>query len=140
MAAAGGLGNLKEEAEVFARYLLRAAPPADAIERYSEAIPRLFPSPGTERDRALLAFARRHPWSLGSLDAAAALVARSDLLRQRLLVMAALLETTPEGATEFLPREPGFGTLALRLPLIGLVALGRLLLGLVILPFATARA
>jgi hypothetical protein len=140
MVAAGGLGDLKEEAEMFARYLLRTAPPPDTIERYCEAIPRLFPSLGTERDRALLAFVRRHPWSIGCLDAAAALVARNDRLRQRLLVMAALLETTPEGATEFLPREPGFGTLARRLPLIGFVALGRLLLGLVLLPFATARA
>lgn len=129
-----------EEAAIFARYLVRAAAPADVAERYRDAVARLFPDPDGPRDRALLAFVRRHPWSVGCLDAAAALVARDSRLRQRLLVMAALLETTPEGAAEFLPREPGWGTLALRLPLIGLGAAGRALLGLVLLPIATARA
>lgn len=129
-----------EEAAIFARYLVRAAAPAAVAERYRDAVARLFPDPDGPRDRALLAFVRRHPWSVGCLDAAAALVARDSRLRQRLLVMAALLETTPEGAAEFLPREPGWGTLALRLPLIGLGAAGRALLGLVLLPIATARA
>ena len=129
-----------EEAAIFARYLVRDAAPADVAERYRDAVARLFPDPDGPRDRALLAFVRRHPWSVGCLDAAAALVARDSRLRQRLLVMAALLETTPEGAAEFLPREPGWGTLALRLPLIGLGAAARALVGLVLLPIATARA
>jgi hypothetical protein len=129
-----------EEAAIFARYLVRNAAPADVVERYRDAVARLFPDPDGPRDRALLSFVRRHPWSVGCLDAAAALVARDSRLRQRLLVMAALLETTPEGAAEFLPREPGWGTLALRLPLIGLGAAARVLLGLALLPIATARA
>lgn len=131
---------LEEEAAIFARYLVRGAAPADVVERYREAVARVFPSPDDARDRALLAFVRRHPWSVGCLDAAAALVARDSRLRQRLLVMAALLETTPEGAVEFLPREPGLGALVLRLPVIGLGAVARLALGLVLFPIAAARA
>lgn len=130
----------EEEAAIFARYLVRGVAPADVVARYREAVTRLFPDPETPRDRALLAFVRRHPWSVGCLDAAAALVARDSRLRQRLLVMAALLETTPEGAAEFLPREPGLGGLAFRLPAIGLGAVARLALGLVLFPIATARA
>ncbi|HWP66228.1 MAG TPA: hypothetical protein VNO26_09970 [Candidatus Limnocylindria bacterium] len=128
-----------EEAAIFARYLVgRAAPPA-VVARYRDATARLFPEPPSPRDRALLAFVVRHPWSAGGLDAAAALVAPTSQLRQRLLLMAALLETTPEGADEFLPREPGRGELAWRLPAIGLTAAGRLLLGLALYPIA-ARA
>lgn len=137
MGVAEGPGDLEAEARVFAHYLLRAAPPADTAERYARAVARLLPGPEAPRDRALLAFARRHPWSIGSLDAAAALVAPHSRLRQRLLVMAAILETTPEGAAEFLPREAGLGALVLRLPAIGITALGRVLLGLVLFPVAT---
>jgi hypothetical protein len=129
-----------EEAAIFARYLVRSAAPPDVAARYREAVRRLFPDPDGARDRALLAFVRRHPWSIGCLDAAAALLAPGCRLRQRLLVMAALLETTPDGAAEFLPGEPTLGQLALRLPAIGLGAVARLLLGLVLFPIATARA
>jgi hypothetical protein len=128
-----------EEAAIFARYLLREPAPAEALRRYHEAVERLFPDAASPRDRALLGFVTRHPWSVGALDAAAALLAPKSRLRQRLLLMAALLETTPEGAGEFLPREPRLGELALRLPVIGLAAAGRLLLGLVLFPIA-ARA
>jgi hypothetical protein len=131
---------VEEEAAIFARYLVRGVAPADVVARYRDAVMRLFPDPETHRDRALLAFVRRHPWSVGCLDAAAALVARDSRLRQRLLVMAALLETTPEGAGEFLPREPGLAGLAFRLPAIGLGAVARLALGLVLFPIAAARA
>jgi hypothetical protein len=131
---------VEEEAAIFAQYLVRGAAPADVVERYRDAVARLFPDPEGPRDRALLAFVRRHPWSVGCLDAAAALVARDSRLRQRLLVMAALLETTPEGAGEFLPREPGLGALAVGLPVIGLAAVARVLLGLVLFPIAAARA
>jgi hypothetical protein len=129
-----------EEAAIFARYLVRRSPPADVVARYREAVQRLSLEGAGARDRALLAFVGRHPWSVGCLDAAAALVAPGSRLRQRLLVMAALLETTPEGAAEFLPREPTLGTLVLRLPAIGFGAVGRLLVGLVLFPIATARA
>lgn len=128
-----------EEAAIFARYLLRAPAPPDVLERYRLAVERLFPDAPSARDRALLGFVTRHPWSVGALDTAAALLAPKSRLRQRLLLMAALLETTPDGAAEFLPREPGLGELAVRLPLIGLAAAGRLLLGLVLFPIA-ARA
>jgi hypothetical protein len=129
-----------EEAAIFARYLVRSAPPTDVVVRYREAVRRLFPEGDGARDRALLAFVGRHPWSVGCLDAAAAFVAPGSRLRQRILVMAALLETTPDGAAEFLPREPTLRALVLRLPVIGLGAVGRLLVGLLLFPIAAARA
>jgi len=132
-----GPDAMAHEARIFARYLVRAAPPADVADRYALAVARLLPAPDPDRDRALLAFVRRHPWSVGALDAATALVAPQSRLRQRLLIMAALLETTPEGAAEFLPREAGLGRLVLALPAIGLAAVGRVVLGLVLFPLAT---
>lgn len=130
----------EDEARIFARYLMGTAPPAEVVARYTDAVARLFSDPDSGRDQALLAFVGRHPWSVGCLDAAAALVARDSRLRQRLLVMAAVLETTPEGAAAFLPREPGLGALLLRLPVIGLAAAWRLVAGLVLFPWVTARA
>src|SRR5512146_461022 len=71
-----------EEAAIFARYLLRGPAPADVLRRYRDAVERLFPDPASPRDRGLLGFATRHPWSVGPLDAAAALLAPKSRLRQ----------------------------------------------------------
>jgi hypothetical protein len=48
------------------------------------------------------------------LDAVLALLRPQSLLRARLLVMAAILETTPAHAADFLPRPVGMGRLASR--------------------------
>ena len=140
MSAPGDRDGIEAEARAFARYLARMAPPPGLGERYAGAVERLLPGAETPAEHALLVFARRHPWSVAYLDAAAALVARHGRLRARLLVMAALLETTPEGAAEFLPRERGLGALALALPTIALRALWHTLAGLVVYALAVTRA
>lgn len=96
--------QLRTEARALARYLLRLDPAPALVERYADACAVLFPDPPTRADDALLRFAVRHPRLIAPLDAAAAIVLPGALLRRRILVMAAILETTPEHAERFLPR------------------------------------
>jgi hypothetical protein len=133
-------GDIDDEARIFARYLLSAVPPADVLPRYRDAVSRLLPGPDDPRDRSLVGFVLRHPWAVAYLDSAAALLAPKSRLRARLLIMAALCETTPEGAVEFLPREPGRAAVLARLPVIGLVAAWRTIVGFVLYAAAVAGA
>ena len=100
----GDDAQLRTEAEVFGRYLVGDPPSPAVIDRYLQASRTLFSEPVSPRDTAVVAFARRHPWSVAFLDGAAGLLNPNGLLRGKILVMAALLETAPECADEFLPQ------------------------------------
>ena len=103
---------LREEGVLLALYLLGGRePPLAALERYESACATLFNAPHPPEDPAVLGFLRRHPWSLPFLDAAAALFHPHALLRKKLLLMLAILETmplstAPGGVDLFSPR-PG---------------------------------
>lgn len=120
------------EARVFARYLVGRTPAPVHVARYVAASRTLFPDPLAAEDAAVLAWVRGHPWSLGALDAAAGLLRPGGALRNRVLLMAAVLETTPEFADHFLPRQLGPLALVLRVGAAGLVAVGNAVLGLVL--------
>ena len=70
-----------------------------------------------------------HPWSLPLIDAAAALTGRAPLLRARLQLMAAVLETTPEFADDFLPRVRSRASVLATVAWSGIMAAGKALLG-----------
>ena len=128
--------RLEGEARLIARYLVGAVPGEELIARYVEACRTLFPEPGSPRDEALLAFVRRHSWSVSLLDAACGLLWRSARLREKVLVMAAVLEASPDFAEEFLPRTVGPVALFVQLAGVGIVAAGRAFAGLLLLPLA----
>ena len=127
------------EARAFARYLVRSDPTPDLVERYRAACARLFTEPPDAVDAALLAFVRERPWSIGMLDSALALLRPQSLVRARLLVMAAVLETTPRHVREFLPRPSSLGSLALRLPLLGVKAIAQAAAGAALYAFVRGR-
>jgi hypothetical protein len=131
-----GSDSLEFEARVFSRYLVGRVADAPLRARYAEAVRTLLPMPGSARDEAILAFVQRHPWSVSLLDAACGLVAPSARLREKLLVMAAVLEASPDFADEFLPRTVRRGALLARIAALGCLAVGRALLGLLLLPIA----
>lgn len=128
------------EGRAFGRHLVRTAPPPELLARYRAACAKLFPDPPDAVDAALLAFVGRHPWSVGPLDAATALLRPGSLLRAKILVMAAVLETTPRFAQAFLPRPTGRLELVGRLATIGLAAVGRVAIGVVLYGVVRARA
>jgi len=114
--------RLEAEARIFARYLVGQTPPRELIDRYVEAN-RILRTPSvTDQDAALVAFVRRHPWTVSFLDAATGILRRDGLLRSKLLIMAAILEASPAFAGEFLPRTARPIGLIVRLLSLGVVA------------------
>ena len=75
------------EANLLAHHLLDVELPAELRDRYERAVRPLPDAPE-------LRFLRRHPWAIGFIHTPA--------VRQRLLLMAAILETTPRYAEFFL--------------------------------------
>src|SRR5262245_54341077 len=107
--------SLREEARLFARYIAGDAQP-QLVDRYIVACRRLALGRPEGDDLGLLSFVRRHPSSLAALDAACGIIRPESLLRRKLFLMLALLETTPAHSALFLakPRRwlPAVGHLA----------------------------
>lgn len=90
-----------DEAASFGRYLLGREIGAASCATYARAAGEL----GYDEADAVTNFALQRPWSIAPLDGALALVRSDALLRKKLLLMAAVLETQPEYCDDFLPRE-----------------------------------
>lgn len=131
---------LAAEARSFARYLVGRAANDAQVTRYVLACRTHFGDALAPEDAAVLAWVRRHPWSIGPLDAGAGLLRPGGALRNRILLMAALLETTPEFADQFLPRHVGPLALAARVISAGVVAVGNALVGAVLLRLVERRS
>lgn len=112
------------EARVLARYLVGDVGDPDHRLRYSEAVEKL--SLGESR---VLRLALRHPVLLGVLDGGCGVVRPNDPLRQRLLVMAAILEATPDHVDAFLPTPRPMVFLLLHCLYNGLVGLLKAVVG-----------
>jgi hypothetical protein len=113
------MDELRTEARVFGRYLVDREPAEELIERYCRANELLFAPDASDADNSVVDFARRHPWAIAMLDAAAGLTAHDSLLRKKLLVMTAILETTPELVDKTEQRAVGLPELALRIGAAG---------------------
>jgi hypothetical protein len=87
----------------------------------------------------VLDYALRHPWSIPMLDAGTALARGGSLFRKKLLVMMAILETTPEFVDRTEPRSLGLGRLAWRLGTSGLRTAFHLVAGLALSAALTGR-
>jgi hypothetical protein len=120
---------IASEGRVFARYLVGRDPSDALVERYVAASAALFPRAVPDDEARTLAFARRHPWSVGALDAASGLLRPGGAVRSRILLMAALLETTPDFADDFLPRDVGPAALELRVGIAGVRAVALAIVG-----------
>ena len=108
--------DLRTEAIAFGKYLVGRELGEELIERYRQANEQLF---AHEAADPVVVYAREHPWAIPMLDAAAGLASvrggQRLLLRKKLLVMTAILETTPEYVTRTEQRAAGLPELALRL-------------------------
>jgi hypothetical protein len=129
-------GDRSVEGRIFGRYLVGRDPSPAHVERYAAASRTHFPEPLAPRDAAVLAWVRRHPWSIGPLDAACGLAQPGGALRNRVLLMAAVLEASPEFADDFLPHHLGPLALAARVGIAGVVAVANALGGLLLLKLA----
>ena len=110
--------ELRNEAILCGRYLVDREPSEDLIERYARANEVLFAG-GTAVDQEVLDFARRHPWSIAMLDASSGVIGGNSLLRKKLLLMTAIVETTPELVERTEPRSVDLPRLALHVGAAG---------------------
>ena len=120
-----------DEAASFGRYLLGRQIDAASCDAYDTAA-RALSYDGGDR---VTQFALGKPWSIASLDAALALVKPDAMLRKKLLLMAAVLETRPNYCDDFLPRDRAAleaVTIAARVARAGVLAI----FGMLLLPFA----
>lgn len=129
-----------DEGRVLARYLLSTSEVSPAvIERYGAGCAILFDVPMGSEAR-VLSFLARRPWSLPYLDAAAGLIAPDSLLRKKLFLMLAILETLPENALAFTPRPASRTRVILRLARWGIVGGLKALAGMPLLFLARRSA
>lgn len=129
-------GEFYREGEVFSRYLVGRAASAETLDRFAEGCLRLFGNEAESPDASVTRFACRHPASLPFLDAASGLVAQDSLLRRKLLLMFAILETTPAHANRFLSQRQGKLSLVAGIVAAGFRTAIKAALGLVVLPVA----
>lgn len=120
---------------LLARYLIGSVPPARFRARYQSGCRALFgdPAPHSAPQSAALRLALRRPVLLPLLDAGCALRRREDPLRQRLLLLTAILEASPEYADVFLPRTLTWPKLLIALPLRGALAVAKAIGGATLL-------
>lgn len=92
--------SLEKEAILFTKYLTGTTPSSVLVERYAEACVKLNLSGVEEEDKYLQKILRR-PFLLPFVDAALSMRSKKTLLRKKMLVMLAILETTPDYYTFF---------------------------------------
>ena len=92
------------EAQVFGQYLIGQSINDATSERYNIAIAKLDYQ-AEEWEKEIVAKAVRKPNLIPYYDAAMALRHRNALLRKKIFVMLAILETRPEYAELFLSKE-----------------------------------
>ncbi len=133
MAEAAGSAD-RREVGVFTRYLVGRPPDEAVASAYARGLAAV-PVQGTSWDRTLVAVARVHPAATRCADAYARFFARRGLLRHRLVLLAAILESRAPFAAAFDAPPPGSPVrVVLRLAWTGAVfmlaaAAGLLLLG-----------
>ncbi len=96
--------RLALEASVFGRYIVGEVPSATATELYVRVV-RGHEETLAANDRRLLSLILRHPWTVSWIDAGLAIVNPHSKVRHRLHTMFAILESMPEYADYFLPRQ-----------------------------------
>lgn len=99
--------ELAHEARVFGSYLTGGEVAPQVTERYTRAIQNKH-LPLSIRDRKLLAFIMKHPSTVALVDAGLVLINPGSAVRQRLLVLFAILESTPDYHEYFLPRKQSY--------------------------------
>jgi hypothetical protein len=122
--------DLRTEAIAFGRYLVDATPSDELVERYRRANDVLLDETPSPADQRVIAYARENPWAIRLLDAGTALSGRAPIFRKKLLIMMAIVETTPELAEQTEPRSEPMPTLVAKLGVAGVKMVTSAALGL----------
>lgn len=94
--------ELQSEARVLARHLMGDNAPAELLSRYTNCVRSKIGAGLDDKQNFMTSLALKRPTWIGPLDAFLGIYDRNHDLRKRLLIMAALMETTPNFAPQFL--------------------------------------
>lgn len=133
---AHSLDILREECHQITRYLVGQAPPPELMQRYIEAHALLLTEDPHATEAATIRFIQRHPGSLPYLDAVSAILRPGSLLRKKILVMIAILETTPTFTAFFFPEPLSAPQFFLRMVGHGFSSGIKFVVGCLLYPFA----
>ncbi len=111
---------LEGEAQAFGRALLGPTPGPYIVAQYARAHRHLPLQPATFFDRALLAMAARGPRALRAADSYARFFAPTSVLRRKLTVLVAILESASPSEASFAAAEKRPGVVLGHLLLTGL--------------------
>ncbi|MFZ5622805.1 MAG: hypothetical protein ACOY71_00060 [Gemmatimonadota bacterium] len=100
MADPHGDRRLAQEADAFCRALVDRAPSDYVLRKYVEGHQSLPDQPVDPLDRHLLAIAQRGPFAARQADAYARFARPAGLLRRKLILLVAILESAPDTAAE----------------------------------------
>jgi hypothetical protein len=103
---------LLREAAVLTRLIVGRQADPEFAHRYVAAHRLLLPESIEPVDAALISMAMHRPWLLPCIDTALALRRPDALLHRKSMLMAAILEASPQFADDFLPRQTGLIALA----------------------------
>lgn len=102
------MSTIKEEAVLFGKYLLSGETPDEKSIALYEAAHAYKKLDVTATEQKLFSFAVRNRWALGAIDGALAFKNPQHIIRRKLLVMSAVLESRPRYAELFLPKQRSF--------------------------------
>lgn len=96
---------MQQEAITFGKYLLSGETPDEKSIALYEAAHAHKKLNVPDAEQKLLSFAVKNRWALGAIDGALAFKNPEHILRKKLLVMSAILESRPRYAELFLPKK-----------------------------------
>jgi hypothetical protein len=96
---------MKEEAITFGKYLLSGETPDEKSIALYEAAHEHKNLSVPPAEQKLFSFAVRNRWALGAIDGALAFKNPDHIVRRKLLLMSAILESRPQYADLFIPKK-----------------------------------
>jgi hypothetical protein len=123
----------EREARTFTAALVGQVPSTYVIAQYAKAHDHLPLAPGGAFDRRMMAFAALGPWAARAADAYARTFAKSAVLRRKLVVLTAILESSAPHDAAYAPVEASPAGIVARLALVGIAFLLALLAGILVL-------
>jgi len=118
------------EARIFSKYLIGIRVNDAVCLKYDIAI-NFHALQCEGKDKKLESFVLKFPFWIGFVDAALALTCKNSILRKKLFVMLAILETIPEYSVFFLPKR--YSVLSFfKIFLTGIRSIYRFFIGIII--------
>jgi hypothetical protein len=127
---------MKQEATTFGKYLLSGETPDEksiALYEAAHGHKNLSVSPDEHK---LFSFAVRNRWALGAIDGALAFRNPNHIVRRKLLLMSAILESRPKYAELFIPKKRSV-LYVIVFGWIGFRAIAKAMFGRVLLAFVS---